>query len=267
MTGYSTISVRVEYRTQMTITPCKTMGSDPNFSCSSSSQQSAPIWAKSDHFISADNLENVGIIRKNISNPDYGDTITTSDESSEAMRVFAASPPDNFIHKRFSDHYSSNESIGIKFRSRSNTNQSHKSEDISNDSNEVKLGAFATKKISSDNIKTSEADDDFLDLFNVEQEKGRTPLFVFIANLAFIYVWKHNLCTFTWNIFLSLSSAKKANMHWHIRAWFFLDLKTLFAVFGHFSTDFAQIFISVLTFHTDSRNVFKHGNFFSVSRL
>ena len=36
----------------MTIIPCcKTggMGSDPNFSCSSSSQQSAPIF-KSDHF-------------------------------------------------------------------------------------------------------------------------------------------------------------------------------------------------------------------------
>ena len=32
------------------------------------------------------------------------------------MRIFAASPPDNYVHKRFSDHYSSNESIGIKFR-------------------------------------------------------------------------------------------------------------------------------------------------------
>ena len=180
MTGYSTICVRVEYRTQMTITPCKTMGSDPNFSCSSSSQQSAPIWAKSDHFISAENLENVGVIRKNISNPDYGDaTITTSDESSEAMRIFAASPPDTFIHKRFSDHYSSNESIGIKFRSRSNTNQSYKSEDTSNDSNEVKIGAFATKKISSDNLKPNDADDDFLDLFNLEQDKGKRDFGIF----------------------------------------------------------------------------------------
>ena len=75
MTGYSTICVRVEYRTQMTITPCcKTggMGSDPNFSCSSSSQQSAPFWAKSDHF--GEHLElgttgGGGVIRKNISNP------------------------------------------------------------------------------------------------------------------------------------------------------------------------------------------------------
>ena len=128
MTGYSTICVRVEFRTQMTITPtCKNLGSagDPStFSCSgtgSSSQQSASanIWAKSDHFASAENLENAGIIRKNISNPDYEANVTTSDESSEAMRIFAASPPDNFFHnKRFSDHYSSNESLGIqKFRS------------------------------------------------------------------------------------------------------------------------------------------------------
>ena len=89
------------------------------------------------------------------------------------MRIFAASPPDNFIHKRFSDHYSSNESIGIKFRSRSNTNQSHKSEDAS-ESNEVKVGAFATKKISTDSLRPSDAgtsvDDDFLDLFNLEQD-------------------------------------------------------------------------------------------------
>ena len=42
----------------MTIIPCcKTggMGSDPNFSCSSSSQQSAPIF-KSDHF-AGENIE------------------------------------------------------------------------------------------------------------------------------------------------------------------------------------------------------------------
>ena len=188
MTGYSTICIRVEYRTQMTITPCsKTggMGSDPNFSCSSSSQQSAPIWAKSDHF--GENLEmgtaagGPGIIRKNISNPDYfgttiDNTVTTSDESSDAMRIFAASPPDNFMHKRFSDHYSSNESLGIgivKFRSRSNTNQSHKSEDTS-ETNEVKVGAFATKKISTDSLKPSDAgasvDEDFLDLFNLEHD-------------------------------------------------------------------------------------------------
>ena len=58
MTGYSTICIRAEYRTQMTIIPCcKTggMGSDPNFSCSSSSQQSAPIF-KSDHF-AGENIE------------------------------------------------------------------------------------------------------------------------------------------------------------------------------------------------------------------
>lgn len=158
----------------MTITPCKTAGSDPNFSCSSSSQQSAPFWAKSDHFTSAENLENAGIIRKNISNPDYADTtITTSDESSEAMRIFAASPPDNFFHKRFSDHYSSNESLGVnKFRSRSNTNQSHKSEDAS-DSNEIKVGAFATKKMSSERA-AAEADDDFLDLFNLTLEENKS---------------------------------------------------------------------------------------------
>ena len=91
-------------------------------------------------------------------------TVTTSDESSDAMRIFAASPPDNYVHKRFSDHYSSNESIGIKFRSRSNTNQSHKSEDAS-ESSEVKIGAFATKKISTDSLKPSDAgtsiDEDF----------------------------------------------------------------------------------------------------------
>ena len=95
------------------------------------------------------------------------------------MRIFAASPPDNYVHKRFSDHYSSNESIGIKFRSRSNTNQSHKSEDAS-ESSEVKVGAFATKKISTDSLKPSDAgtsiDEDFLDLFNLEQDtKDQQP--------------------------------------------------------------------------------------------
>ena len=126
MTGFSTICVRAEYRTQMTITPCINLGcSDPNVSGSSSSQTSAQQanWVKSDHFISAENLDNAGIVRRNVNNPDYdrygeGNTVTTSDESSEAMRIFAASPPDNFIHRRFSDHYSSNESLGVqKFRS------------------------------------------------------------------------------------------------------------------------------------------------------
>ena len=45
-----------------------------------------------------------GIIRKNISNPDcYGadNPVTTSDESSDAMRIFAASPPDNYV---WADH-------------------------------------------------------------------------------------------------------------------------------------------------------------------
>ena len=51
----------------------------------------------------------------------------------------------------------------------SNTNQSQKSGD--HDPNEVKVGAFATKKLSTDTIKSSEADDDFLDLFNLEQDK------------------------------------------------------------------------------------------------
>lgn len=129
MTGFSTICVRAEYRTQMTITPCMVnLGcSDPNVSGSSSSQtsaQQASNWVKSDHFISAENLDNAGIVRRNVNNPDYdrygeGNTVTTSDESSEAMRIFAASPPDNFIHRRFSDHYSSNESLGVQQRFRS----------------------------------------------------------------------------------------------------------------------------------------------------
>ena len=69
----------------MTITPCcKTgnMGSDPNFSCSSGSQQSAPFWAKSDHF--GEHLElgtagggGGGVIRKNISNPGSSKSLHT----------------------------------------------------------------------------------------------------------------------------------------------------------------------------------------------
>ena len=175
VTGFGTIFVRVEFRTQMTITPCNL--SDPNFSGGSgSSQQSAPIWAKSDHFTSAENLDNLGIVRRNVNNHEFGDSanVTTSDESSEAMRIFAASPPEpHFVHKRFSDHYSSNESLGIqKFRSRSNTNQSHKSDidDSSAASNEVKVGAFATRKIS-DNAISAEADEDFLELFNLEDDQ------------------------------------------------------------------------------------------------
>ena len=133
MTGFSTICVRAEYRTQMTITPCMVnLGcSDPNVSGSSSSQtsaQQASNWVKSDHFISAENLDNAGIVRRNVNNPDYdrfgeGNPVTTSDESSEAMRIFAASPPDNFIHRRFSDHYSSNESLGVQQRFRSSKSE------------------------------------------------------------------------------------------------------------------------------------------------
>ena len=143
---------------------------------SGSSQQSAPIWAKSDHFTSAENLD---IIRKNVN--EYSDTaniVTTSDESSEAMRIFAASPPEpHFVHKRFSDHYSSNESLGVqKFRSRSNTNQSHKSDadESSGASNEVKIGAFATRKVSDHATcatSTNAAEDDFLELFNLEDDR------------------------------------------------------------------------------------------------
>jgi hypothetical protein len=180
------LHVRVEYRTQMTIIPGCVVpgsGSDPSaFSGSGSSQQSGNIWAKSDHFIGGENYDTT---RRAINNPDYyyaGDTnVTTSDESSEAMKIFATSPPDtNFQYpgKRGSDHYSSNESLGFnvvqppKFRSRSNTNQSHKSEDVSLEtpaSNEVKIGAFATKK--SDNNAGDNADgtdDDFMDLFTLE---------------------------------------------------------------------------------------------------
>ena len=196
----------------MTITPCN-LGSDPNFSggnygkrgyylalCdswiyalflgSAGSQQSAPIWAKSDHFTSAENLDNAGILRKNVSNPDYGDcNVTTSDESSEAMRIFAASPPEpQYLHKRFSDHYSSNESLGIqnKFRSRSNTNQSHKSDvdDSSAASNEVKIGAFATRKISDNAPSAAEAEDDFLDLFTLEADDQEKELSEKIDHLS-----------------------------------------------------------------------------------
>ena len=95
----------------------------------------------------------------------------TSDESSEAMRIFAASPPEpHFVHKRFSDHYSSNESLGVqKFRSRSNTNQSHKSDadESSGASNEVKIGAFATRRVSEHTCTTNtsaSAEEDFLEL-------------------------------------------------------------------------------------------------------
>merc|ERR1719192_890800 len=138
---------------------------------SGGSNQSAPIWAKSDHFTSAENLDH--IIRKNVNeySDNSGNIVTTSDESSEAMRIFAASPPEpHFVHKRFSDHYSSNESLGVqKFRSRSNTNQSHKSDaDESSGggaANEVKIGAFATRKVSHEHPTTAttsvSAEDDF----------------------------------------------------------------------------------------------------------
>ena len=55
----------------------------------------------------------------------------------------------------------------------SNTNQSQKSADVTTDPNEVKIGAFATKKLSSDTVKSDAADDDFLDLFNLEQDKEK----------------------------------------------------------------------------------------------
>ena len=41
----------------------------------------------------------------------------------------------------------------------------------------------------------------------------------------------------------------------------------IFDGISHFSTDFAQIFTSILTFDTDHKTVFKIGNFVSVSRL
>lgn len=53
----------------------------------------------------------------------------------------------------------------------SNTNQSHKSEEAS-ESNEVKVGAFATKKMSSEK-PSGDNDDDFLDLFNLERSSSK----------------------------------------------------------------------------------------------
>ncbi len=126
ITSVGTLNVRVDYRTEMTIAPgCLPSGSGGQTGSAggetatfSTSGSSSNLIAKSDYFSNenlrcVNTLENLG----GDANP-----VTTSDESSEAMRIFyAASPPDNtFIggHKRDHAQYSSNESLQPKFRSR-----------------------------------------------------------------------------------------------------------------------------------------------------
>lgn len=198
VTQVGTISLKVDYRTQMTISPpTSSLGMDPYYV--------QPILVKSDHFSDLETSSNTTAKLGPTAKPSVGGNLNnnsesseqamTSDESQEAMRLFAASPPDGVyfggnqytspvvqrqgrrLHS--ADHHSSNESLGRKFsfRPRSGTNQSAASDDT--DSENLKLGAFAAKRdILSRKISTGigsgqdgtrdEDDSPLLELFTVD---------------------------------------------------------------------------------------------------
>ena len=245
VTNVGTLQLRVDYRTQMTITPSCSSSSENFYQTSSgsinnNSQQqlgsqyggtgSLPIQVKSDHFFSdlvpgercttaidggsgATNIQqstgfnppNLNRHRNVYGGPNYlGDSEAnqTSDESQEAMRIFASSPPDptspytrRLVYGKPSSqlgNYSSNESLAsgqAKFyRPRSGTNQSLGStneedsegrEHGQKESNDIKVGAFVSTSAAVKNLSTiksplTETDDDMndplLELFSLERQ-------------------------------------------------------------------------------------------------
>ena len=248
VTNVGTLQLRVDYRTQMTITPSCSSSSENFYQTSSgsmnnNSQQqlgsqyggtgSLPIQVKSDHFFSdlvpgdkcatatdggtgATNIQqstgfnpqNLNRHRNMYGGPEYlrgdSETAQTSDESQEAMRIFASSPPDptspytrRLVYGKPSSqlgNYSSNESLAsgqAKFyRPRSGTNQSLGStneEDSEGrdhgqkESNDIKVGAFssaAVKNMSTIKGPLTETDDDMndplLELFSLENKSANT---------------------------------------------------------------------------------------------
>ena len=246
VTNVGTLQLRVDYRTQMTITPSCSSSSENFYQTSSgsfnnNSQQqlgsqyggtgSLPIQVKSDHFFSdlvpgdkcstatdggsgATNIQqstgfnpqSLNRHRNMYGGPGFlgGDSeaTQTSDESQEAMRIFASSPPDpTSPHTRRLAYgkpssqlgnYSSNESLAsgqAKFyRPRSGTNQSLGStneedsegrDHSKKESNDIKVGAFVSSSAVAKNLATlksplAETDDDIndplLELFSLENK-------------------------------------------------------------------------------------------------
>ena len=255
VTNVGTLQLRVDYRTQMTITPSCSSSSENFYLTSGNSNNpysqlpvsshannqlaqpsvsgygsgSLPIKVKQDHFFSdllpgqqgttESNLATANVdqssgfnasntkLNKNIfGGPNYlsGDyeANQTSDESQEAMRIFASSPPDpTSPYTKRPPHYkpaqpgnySSNESLASGqtrfYRPRSGTNQSLGStneedsegkDHSSKDSSDLKMGAFVSSSVAVKNLNTlksplTETEDDLIDplleLFTVESDK------------------------------------------------------------------------------------------------
>ena len=191
-TNVGTLQMRVNYRTQMTITPsCSsyetTSGSSTNFKCSmtsSTQHKTQPILVKSDHFFQDLVPRSEPLQPK--SKPGFATSESeqqTSDESQEAMKWFAASPTSPYARRHHHtvttkpSQTSSNESLSSNkfYRPRSNTNQSSGSNPppIEEDNSDIKLGAFVSRPVSSaERASISEDDNDpLLQLFNIEDSK------------------------------------------------------------------------------------------------
>ena len=158
----------------------------------SSGGRSQPILVKSDHFLSdlapAESSNNPHPFATRLRGGFNSESEQqTSDESQEAMRIFAASPPDpTSPHFRRQgpvgpkpSHTSSNESLSSGqhrfYRPRSGTNQSNVSGDLPEDSSvnsctDFKVGAFVSRPVSADTNRNSVDgnDDPLLQLFNLE---------------------------------------------------------------------------------------------------
>ena len=89
------MALRCDYRTDMTIAP-----SPPHSSTSSSTNtnpntiRSQPIMLKSDHF--DNNNPGKTFFRTGAISDESSEQNVTSDESQDAVRIFAASPPDPY---------------------------------------------------------------------------------------------------------------------------------------------------------------------------
>ena len=261
VTNVGTLQLRVDYRTQMTITPSCSSSSE-NFYLTSGGNMNAhsqqnlgsqftpqaltpaqqnlsgysgsgtlPIQVKADHFFSdliqddpCAAMTDIGVgptlnqstgfnpqqnRNRNVfvgaHNYMAGDSEAnqTSDESQEAMRIFASSPPDptSPYTKRQSHHgkypsqqgnYSSNESLASGqtrfYRPRSGTNQSlgstneedSEGKDNIKECTDIKIGAFVSSSATTKNVGAlisplTEAEDDLndplLELFSVDSDK------------------------------------------------------------------------------------------------
>lgn len=85
------LGLRCDYRTSMTITPTPPHSSSSSTNTNPNAIRSQPILLKSDHFDNSSKAAAAAFFRQS---EDSSEQNVTSDESQEAFRIFAASPPD-----------------------------------------------------------------------------------------------------------------------------------------------------------------------------